>query len=818
MSLRYRLFLWVSGLFVFVSICSYFIENNVVHHELKKAQLMLRKEILDVSEKRRVDLQNFLASSIAEDAVRIDAILNNIASFSPQTLRFGPTLSNWQKGTWGEAANLLLEYKWIDFIQNTNQGKTTAALIPEQTPMESVYRIDIDEDLSWVFVADSSSYLAVRIPYSKVSHSLNQVGDEVLEQVTGVVPSAYLLFDSEAMKKSSFGDSQPIFDGKRSWPPIRVQWTEGYELDIEPFVRAFERGRDFLLAGKIQAPHFTADELREKIDGLAALQEGGLTPIPTQIFLTSGSSEQLMKQRMEDVALRYTQINIIWAMITMFDNGMFGQDLLSFPSPVGSTVFSTGNAVGVGIHTKDVLFCNKIFDDSAYFQKNASKDSRSNLATSLAVIPSPTSEHIFFGNTAQFVIKGLSEERLGYLTLGVNADSIGQRLAFALHRMAVLIHNGKAFGAFGSEGTPITQGVDFSFIEAAKENSGIVCWKNENYFYVRVQPFPEVDMYFYLLNPAEKEFALLYDLEAGSKKVVDAIRLNIHVSGLVALIIAILLLHNISRNITRPIVQLAKATGDIAEGNFDKAISSLPPQKHKDEISVLCHSFEEMVKGLQEREKVKGVLNKVVSREIAQEILKGSVHLGGEEKRVSVLFADIRGFTKMTQSMQPKEVIDLLNTCMTKISRVIDKNNGVIDKYVGDEAMALFGAPVSRGDDAFNAIKSAIEMVESINEWNRERNIKGEPSVEIGIGIHTGQVLAGNMGAENRLNYTVIGSHVNLAFRVCSIAKKMEVLITKDILNEPNIRERVEYVALPAMEFKGFDNPVEIFRILGIKK
>ncbi len=145
MSLRYRLFLWVSGLFVFVSICSYFIENYVVQKELTKAQVMLRKEILDISEKRRVDLQNFLASAIAEDALKIDAILNNIASFSPQALRFGPTMSNSQNGTWGEAASLLLEYKWLDFIQNTNQGKMTAALIPEQKRMEAVFDVETVE-------------------------------------------------------------------------------------------------------------------------------------------------------------------------------------------------------------------------------------------------------------------------------------------------------------------------------------------------------------------------------------------------------------------------------------------------------------------------------------------------------------------------------------------------------------------------------------------------------------------------------------------------------------------------------------------------
>src|SRR5690348_14945030 len=131
MSLRYRLFLVVSGIFVFIAICSAFIENYVTRHELAKAQKSAKEKILALSEKRRVDLQNYFAATIAENEVRIDAILTNISSFSPQIMRFGPTANNARKGTWGDAADLLLEYKWIDFLQNTNEGQTTAAIIPQ---------------------------------------------------------------------------------------------------------------------------------------------------------------------------------------------------------------------------------------------------------------------------------------------------------------------------------------------------------------------------------------------------------------------------------------------------------------------------------------------------------------------------------------------------------------------------------------------------------------------------------------------------------------------------------------------------------------
>lgn len=826
MSLRYRLFLWVSGLFVVVAVCSFFLENYVSRRELAKAQKSVREKILAMSENRRLDIQKFLAGAIAENEVRIDALLNNISSFSPMALRFGPTSANERNGTWGDASDLLLEYKWIDFLQNTNQGKTTAAIIPQQTGMDPSYRIDIDEDLCWVYVGDLSAhsdpYFAVKVPYTLIAHPTPTGTDEILEQIHGVVPEVFLLFDLKELADPAKTWNQPLFQETENhgFSPIQVKWTEGYELDIAPFVKAFQRGRDQILAKKLQPPALSAGEIKAKINEAASLQDGLLSPIPTETLMSTVASEEVMKERLEDVALRYTQFNVIWVLLAMFDSGIFGSDLFTFPAPIAATVFSTSSQMGIGFDTNKVLFQTTMFDDCAYYKNNAPKDNRSNLGTSLAIIPSPRSSHVFLGNTAEFIVKSLEGERTGFLTLGIDADSILQKLVLAIHQAAVLVHDGRPLSVYGDNGEKIetSKSLSLPFKQMLQEKAGIVPWNEENYFYVHIQPFPKVDLHFFLLNPEAKEFALLRDLETGSQQVVSSILLNIHIAGLVALFVAILLVHNISRKITRPIVQLAKATGDVAEGRLDQINLALPPLKHNDEIALLCHSFEEMVKGLKEKEKVKGVLNKVVSREIAQEILKGSVHLGGEEKKVTVLFADIRDFTKMTQRMQPQEVIELLNVCMTKISFAIDKNNGVIDKYVGDEAMALFGAPISRGDDAVSAIRSAVEIVEIIQKWNQERAGRSQPSIDLGIGIHTGRMLAGNMGAENRLNYTVIGSNVNLAARLCSAAKRMEILITKDTLEEPFVKDRFIYEQMPPITFKGFDEPVDVYRVQGMKK
>lgn len=306
-------------------------------------------------------------------------------------------------------------------------------------------------------------------------------------------------------------------------------------------------------------------------------------------------------------------------------------------------------------------------------------------------------------------------------------------------------------------------------------------------------------------------------LKEESKKVINRISITMRLIAIAFLVVFFIILHLISKKITRPISLLARATKAVREGKWDEI--HFPPisQSKKDEIAVLYHSFKEMVEGLKDREKVQGVLNKVVSPEIAHEILKGTIHLGGEEKVVTVLFADIRHFTQMTENMLPHEVIDLLNTCMTKMARVIDKFGGVIDKYVGDEIMALFGTPISKDDSALKAVLAAIEMVDVLKAWNEERKEKGLCSVEMGIGIHKGLVVAGNMGSENRLNYTVLGSNVNLAARLCSAAAGMQILVSQDVLDAPFVKDKFEVEKLATMTLKGFDTPVQTFSIKKMK-
>jgi adenylate cyclase len=271
----------------------------------------------------------------------------------------------------------------------------------------------------------------------------------------------------------------------------------------------------------------------------------------------------------------------------------------------------------------------------------------------------------------------------------------------------------------------------------------------------------------------------------------------------------------IIKGITRPLRRLVLETEKIKAGDYNAI--RLSDEKRSDEIGVLTRSFETMVEGLREREKIRSVLNKVVSKDVADEILKTSIQLGGEDRPLTIQFIDIRDFSGMSQRLTPQETITLLNTFMTKMTHVIEGEGGVVDKYIGDGIMSLYGAPVFYPDHALRALSAALIMIETLKKWNNERVENGLPCIEIGIGMHSGTVVVGNMGAEDRLNYTVLGSGVNLASRLCDAAHHGQILISEYTLNEPEVKEAFFVKELPPMIFKGFPEPIKIYEIVGFK-
>ena len=273
-----------------------------------------------------------------------------------------------------------------------------------------------------------------------------------------------------------------------------------------------------------------------------------------------------------------------------------------------------------------------------------------------------------------------------------------------------------------------------------------------------------------------------------------------------ALVICFLGVLSIARSVTKPVSKLVSSAKRIEEGDYTQPVNV----GQQDELGRLALSFNQMMKGLAERRQVRSLLGKVVSPAIADELLKKDIELGGEERKVSVLFSDVRNFTSLCEGRAPKDILDLLNRYLTKVSDVIEKHDGVIDKYIGDAVMALFGAPIQRDGDATRAILAAQEMCGALDDLNIELEKDGKPLLAVGVGINTDVVVAGNMGSKARLNYTVIGDGVNLASRLEGLTKQygVDVIVSESTKSECS---DIVFRELDKVKVKGKLEPVLIY-------
>jgi class 3 adenylate cyclase len=284
------------------------------------------------------------------------------------------------------------------------------------------------------------------------------------------------------------------------------------------------------------------------------------------------------------------------------------------------------------------------------------------------------------------------------------------------------------------------------------------------------------------------------------------LRRNILGYGAIALLIGLGVSLVISRGLAVPIRELVAGTGEIGRGNLEVRV----PVRSRDEIGQLAASFNEMAGGLALKERYRGILDLVSDKRVAERLITGELALGGEQRQASVLFCDIRGFTTLTEHMAPAEVVQLLNDHMTALTRVVHAHGGVVDKYVGDALMAIFGAPNTTGDDAYQAVHAAWTMLAERGRLNAG----GGHRITIGIGIASGEVLAGCMGSADRLNYTVLGRTVNLAARLSGHAAAMTVLI--DEATRERSARRIAVDALPPIRLKGFSAPVAAYRVIDL--
>jgi adenylate cyclase len=264
--------------------------------------------------------------------------------------------------------------------------------------------------------------------------------------------------------------------------------------------------------------------------------------------------------------------------------------------------------------------------------------------------------------------------------------------------------------------------------------------------------------------------------------------------------------------LSRPIFRLVNATDAIAQGDFTISV----PVTTRDELGVLTESFNRMARSLREKEMIKRAFTRYVAREVVEEILKDPEHmmLTGERREATVLFCDIRSFTTLSERLRPEEVVSLLNEFYTLMIEMTFKHDGTLDKFLGDAVMAVFGAPIAQADHTARAVLTALDMRTAVAELSERRVARGLDPFQVGIGVSLGEVVAGTVGTEERMEYTVIGDSVNVAARLQSQAKPGSILLSRRTYEA--VKDLVDAKSLGLLKVKGKEEEVEVYEVRGL--
>jgi adenylate cyclase len=308
---------------------------------------------------------------------------------------------------------------------------------------------------------------------------------------------------------------------------------------------------------------------------------------------------------------------------------------------------------------------------------------------------------------------------------------------------------------------------------------------------------------------------ITFSRETMDRAIQDAVFSTVMVT-IILILMGILISYILGHRLTRPIQHLINASRAIGKGQFDYRIQ----ERRDDEIGFLMNSFNSMAQGMLQKKQVEEAFTRHISPNIAKKILNNleEVKLGGTHVFSSVLFVDMVGFTSKSESMDPEGVAELLNEFYCCITHSVHLYHGTIDKYIGDCAMVVFGVPEPDDDHVFHSIAYAVFLQKLADRINQVRLARNKHPVYFRIGVNAGEMIAGNMGSEAHMQYTVVGDSVNLASRLCSAAEKNQVMITEEIYNLPGISERIVAREYQSINVRGKAEPVSMYLVLDVKE
>lgn len=299
-------------------------------------------------------------------------------------------------------------------------------------------------------------------------------------------------------------------------------------------------------------------------------------------------------------------------------------------------------------------------------------------------------------------------------------------------------------------------------------------------------------------------YTMVRDPSVGLESLLQVIFYLLAASAIIALVLSKL----VAQSISEPAGELEAAIARVEAGDLSVRV----PVSDNDELGVLSESFNQMIEGLAERERIKDAFGRFVTPAIAQAILDNPPEPGGASTEVTVLFSDIRDYTKLSEQLSPPQVIALLNAYFSRMVPAIERHQGLVYQFVGDAIMAVFNAPVKTPDHATCAVRAGLEMLAALAEFNAAQR-RGQTPLRMGIGIHTGPVVAGIIGSAERMEYRVVGDTVNLASRVEGLNKPLgsELLISQ--ATQQLLTDSFKLQDMGSHKVKGKSEAVRVFSV-----
>lgn len=283
---------------------------------------------------------------------------------------------------------------------------------------------------------------------------------------------------------------------------------------------------------------------------------------------------------------------------------------------------------------------------------------------------------------------------------------------------------------------------------------------------------------------------------------------------IIMIILGVFVSLHMGRRISKPINTLMDASREISNGNYKYQIK----ERRNDELGNLTEALNRMANGLFEKTQVENAFSRYVSKNIAKEILGNLDHiqLGGHHVEGSVIFADIVGFTELSENHPAEKIANVLNDYFSYISLASKMYQGTIDKYMGDCAMIVFGVPEEDRLHKLHAVYCAVMIQKLVERINQIRNSSNQLVVSFRIGINSGTMLAGNLGSTDRMQYTVVGESVNLASRLHTVAERDQIVISHELYSDPDIQWRIEAKKHKSINLRGIQEKVSTYLVTNV--